>query len=83
MNRSQVNLLRDIKILEKRIKQVIPEIYACFAKALYKEGYTSDEIEALFVETQNLWQENVEQMEDMITWVRETTGIDVRGEDYI
>lgn len=76
-------LIKEYMKLQKAIKQVIPEIYACFAKALYKEGYTADEIEALFAETQSLWQENVDQMEDMITWVRDTTGIDVRSEDYI
>ena len=69
--------------LEKHIKTVIPEIYACFAKVLYDRGMSADDIEALFAETQTVWNENVDRMDSMIEWVADTTGIELRSDAYI
>lgn len=76
MNKALIN---EYKRLQKTINQVVPEIYACFAKVLYDEGWSTEQIEVLFGQTQELWNENVNNMDDMITHVYKTTGIDVRA----
>lgn len=81
--RFQVEQFKELQKLKRRINQVIPEVYACFAKALYDNGMDADDIEALFMQTQELWQENAESMDDMIQWVSDTTGIEVRGDSYV
>ena len=72
-------LIKEYVKLQKAINQVVPEIYACFAKALYELNWTPEEIEALFARTQDLWNENINNMDDMITYVSKETGIDVRA----
>ena len=39
-------LIKEYMKLQKAINQVVPEIYACFAKALYELNWTPEEIEA-------------------------------------
>lgn len=83
MDKIKIEQLKQIERLKKEIKKVVPEVYACFAKVLYEKGWEADQIEDLFMLTQKAWNESYDHMEGMLEWVSETTGIDVRGEDYI
>lgn len=74
---------KQLEKLKKHITNVIPEIYACFAKVLYRRGCTPDEIEDIFMETQQVWNENVDRMDSMIEWVADTTGIELRSDAFI
>ena len=78
-NSAQVALMKQLAKLQKQIKMLVPEIYACFAKALIDQGKGVEEIEDLFVKTQTLWQDNIDNIDDMITFVMKETGIDVRA----
>lgn len=82
MNKQLIEAYKMQKRLEKEINKVIPEIYACFALVLYRQGWEPDAIEELFAETQIEWNNNVDSMEDMIQHVSEVTGIEVRGDNY-
>lgn len=82
-NTFQIAQARELAKLQKKVKEIVPEVYACFAKALIEEGRTPEEVGELFAHTQRLWNENVDNMEDMITWVADTVGIEVRGEEYV
>lgn len=78
-NSAQVALMKQLAKLQKQIKMLVPEIYACFAKALIDQGKDVEKIEDLFVKTQTLWRDNIDNMDDMITFVMKETGIDVRA----
>lgn len=82
MNKQLLETYKMQKKLEKEINKIVPEVYACFALALYKRGWKPNSIEKLFIETQNEWNENVNSMDDMIKHVADVTGIDVRSAEY-
>ena len=82
MKKQLLEIYKMQKKLEKEINKIVPEVYACFALALYKRGWKPNSIEKLFIETQNEWNENVNSMEDMIKHVLDITGIDVRSAEY-
>lgn len=82
MNKQLIETYKLQKRLETEINKVVPEVYACFALALYKRGWKPNSIERLFIETQNEWNENVNSMDDMIKHVADVTGIDVRSAEY-
>lgn len=82
-NNQLIELAKTKARLEKEIKLVVPEIYACFCKVLYDRGFDPEEIEEIFEKTQKVWNESIDRMDNMIDWCLETTGIELRGEDYI
>lgn len=81
-NNQVIELAKAKARLEKEIKLVVPEVYACFCKALYDRGWNPEDIEDLFCDTQRLWNENLDMMDNMIDWCLETTGIECRGGDF-
>ena len=57
---------------------LVPEIYACFCKVLIEDyGKSDDEVNTLFIRTQEVWNElvNKEEISDMISWCEKTTGM--------
>lgn len=86
MDKTRIEMFKQIEKLKKEIKKLVPTIYSCFAKVLYEDyGKTPDEIEEIFERTQEVWTQaaNDDTIPQMIDWVKETTGIDVRGDEYI
>lgn len=65
------------KILQEKIEEVLPEIYAGIALTLSDEkyGWDGDKIEELFADSQSLWQDCTEKEINMIQWCEEETGI--------
>lgn len=65
---------------ENETRMLVPEIYACFGIVLSRHGYTQDEIEMLFNDTQTVWNESLETDKKVQQICLEETGIDVEGE---
>lgn len=65
----------------KEIYQVTPEIYAAFAIALHKRGWDYDKIDSLFDDTQQIWNEYVQNgtSDHMASDCKKLTGIDIMG----
>lgn len=86
MDKLKIEQIKRIKYLEKQIHLIVPQVYSCFAKVMYEDlKMDADEIEAVFNRTQEVWQESVDnsEVENMIEWCKETTGIDVRSDQYV
>lgn len=89
-NQTQIAYYKEMAKLDKQIKELkdcihrnVAEIYACFTLVLYKDGWTADEIEELFVRTQEVWVENTGRMEKIIEWCEKETGIQLVPEDDV
>lgn len=83
MNKTNILVARELARIQKKIKQLIPEIYSCFCFVLYNRGWTAEQIEDLFAETQETWNANADRMDTMIEWCEKETGILVAGPDCI
>lgn len=58
--------------------------YSCICKVLMdKHGWTAEQVAELFEETEDLWNELVENdsIQGMVNWCEETTGVSLRNED--
>ena len=72
-------LIEQMKRVKKNIDKITPEIYAGIALALYrKHGWGYKRINDLFMESQHIWNECVENGTDMAEMCLNETGIDVR-----
>ena len=72
-------LIEQMKRVKKNIDKISPEIYAGIALALYrKHGWRYKRINELFAESQQIWNECVENGTDMAEMCLNETGIDVR-----
>lgn len=76
---ADIAVYKEILTLQKRCKELVPEIYACFCKAMIDEGYDVETIEKLFTKTQELWNDLVinDEIKGMIDWCEQTTGIEL------
>lgn len=88
MNRWLIEKAKEIekakKDLEKATKNNLPELYSCICKVLIdRHGWTADEVAELFEETEDLWNELVENdsIHGMINWCEATTGVALRSAD--
>lgn len=76
-------LIEQLKLqakMKEQIKQITPEIYAGIALALhrkYKWGYKR--INALFMESQLIWDECVISNVNMVQMCENETGIEIQG----
>lgn len=83
-NKAVIEYMKAKAKLEKETKMLVPEIYACFCKVLFEDCHLDAEsIEKIFWKTQQLWTENIDRMDDMIAWCEESTGINLKGSDYV
>lgn len=64
-----------LKKTKREVYQVTPEIYAAFALCLDGRGWTFEQIEELFAETQKLWTDMLGDGDDMCKICEEVTGI--------
>lgn len=83
-NQTQIAMYKKMAELDKQIKELkncinrnVAEIYACFALVLHNDGWDSDDIEDLFVRTQEAWVENTGRMDTIIEWCEKETGIQI------
>lgn len=73
------DLINRYKMLYEKVQQIVPEVYAGIALALYrKHGWTYEQINDLFCESQEIWQECVDLDINMVQMCEEETGIDVQ-----
>lgn len=72
-------LIEQYKHLYKQIQNITPEVYAALALALRrKHGWGFQRINALFAESQEIWNECVQSGVNMVQMCFEETGIDVQ-----
>lgn len=72
-------LIEQMKRVRKNIDKITPEIYAGIALALFRQhGWRYKRINDLFVESQQIWNECVENGIDMAEMCLNETGIDIR-----
>lgn len=77
-NSKDIALYREMARLRKKCNELVPEVYACFAKVLVEEyKWDADQVGELFSQTQRTWNEIVkkDEVSGMIAWCEETTGI--------
>lgn len=80
MARKNYVLIANMKRVQKEINNVVPNVYAGIALALHRNnGWTFEQIDELFAESQRLWTEATETGENMAAMCLEETGIDVVG----
>ena len=73
-NNYLINLQREFK---RRIEHTVPLCYACIALALHREyGWGFTRINRLFVASQDIWQESLDNGVDMVQMCLEETGIE-------
>lgn len=66
--------------VEKASDQMVPQIYAATALALYRTcGFDYEQINSVFVESQHIWEEFVGAEDEMIDLCENKTGISVDG----
>ena len=66
--------------LERKCREITPEVYACIALALWRKyGWRFKRISDLFAESQTIWNECIQGDLNMIQMCLEETGIDVQG----
>ena len=65
--------------LERKCKEITPEVYAAIALALHRRyGWGFKRISDLFAESQVIWNECIQSDESMIEMCLKETGIDVQ-----
>lgn len=72
-------LIEKYKFVYQQIKHITPRVYAAIAIAMYRRGYSFEEIEELFAESQEIWTECVENDVNMLEMCKNETGIDVES----
>lgn len=72
-------LAKELAYFEKKIKQIVPQVYACIALALFNEyGWSYEQIEELFGISQEIWRDNADRAENMLERCANETGIELR-----
>jgi hypothetical protein len=72
-------LIEQMKRIQKSINDITPDIYAGIALVLYREfGWEHEEINDLFVKSQEIWTECVQTDINMVQMCLDETGIDVQ-----
>lgn len=64
--------------LRRQTESLVPRIYACIAACLWDRGWESDQIQELFKESEERWDESIREGWDMLENVAEVANIDVR-----
>lgn len=64
-------------LISTQIDFLVPRIYAALACALWNKGWTAEQIEEVFAESQEYWQDSQQNGWDMLKNVQEVTGIQV------
>lgn len=83
MNTWQKEQARQIAKFQKRVKELIPEIYASFVIACDRRGWDAEQIEDLFTETQDVLNEFYTDRKTLVEKAEELTGICLRSDAYI
>lgn len=72
------NLTKLLAKMERRCREITPEVYACIALALRRKcGWGYKRISDLFAESQDIWNECIQRDVNMVQMCEEETGINV------
>lgn len=68
----------------KAADQMVPQIYAAMALALYRTcGFDYEQINSAFLESQHIWEDFVGSGDEMIELCEKETGITVINRDFM
>lgn len=74
------DLTKLLALMDRKCKEITPEVYACIALALHRKyGWEYEDISDLFAESQEIWNECIQRSENMVQMCEMETGIDVVG----
>lgn len=75
------NLIEQYKFVHQQAQRITPKIYASIALALCRKyGWEYEQINDLFGESQNIWNESINCNFDMLEMCEQETGIELRSE---
>lgn len=73
-------LIRQFALMNKHIQTITPQVYAALALALHRKyGWGYVRINRLFLESQEIWTECVDNKLNMLQMCEDETGIKVEG----
>ena len=73
-------LIERYKYMYRKTQEIVPEVYAGIALALSrKHGWEYDQINDLFQESQDIWNECIQTSANMVQMCEEETGIELRN----
>lgn len=85
-NKWLIEQYKQIEIQKKALHDAtnnnLPELYSCICKVLMdKHGWDAEQVAELFEETEDVWNELVENdsIQGMINWCEQTTGVSLRS----
>jgi len=64
-------------LLQSYITFLVPRVYASIAASLWDMGWSSEQIQVMFSDSQERWRDSVANGWDMLQNVQEVTGIEV------
>lgn len=64
-------------LLQSYISFLVPRVYASIAASLWDMGWSSEQIQVMFSDSQERWRDSVANGWDMLQNVQEVTGIEV------
>lgn len=74
-------LIETYKYIHQKIQEITPEVYAAIALALTRKyGWEHEQINELFQESQDIWNECVHGKVNMLEMCEQETGIELRSE---
>ena len=65
-------------LISTQINFLVPRVYASIACALWNRGWTAEQIEDMFAESQEYWIDSQKNGWDMLQNVQDVTGIEVK-----
>lgn len=68
---------KDKLLLKSYIDFLVPRVYASIASSLWSMGWTAEEIQDMFADSQERWRESTRDGWDMLRNVQDVTGIEV------
>lgn len=63
--------------LQQSVKWIVTHLYAAFASSLWERGWDKEQIEEIFLETQERWNSSLENHWDILQNVKDVIGLDI------
>ena len=68
----------DFMQLQRHIDEYVPKVYASIGSELYQMGWSADEINELFNNSRERWEQSIRGGWDMIDNFNEVTGLNIK-----
>lgn len=68
----------DMMLLQRHIDEYVPKVYASIGSELWQMGWSKEEINELFENSRERWEQSVREGWDMIENFNQVTGMNIR-----